>query len=217
MLCYHIIFVNVAKVKEIPEAKKDKCPNLVMLRTNTEFLSYMDALYQSGRYSSITLQRFKKEDLLLTQGEACIKVLVVKEGIAKCYFLEENGKDYILEFMGDGEILGEIETLRNTNCLCNVSALTSLEAYAIPVAVFKELLTKDLTLNKLLLHELAERIVNTSSRASFQQLYTVDHGLGKLLELQQKLNIQISKDDMAAYLGITLRSLNRALKLVGTK
>ncbi len=217
MLCYRIIFVNVAKVKEIPEAKKDKCPNLVMLRTNTEFLSYMDALYQSQRYPSIALQHFKKGDLLLTQGEACVKVLVVKEGIAKCYFLEENGKDYILEFLGDGEILGEIETLRNTHCLCNVSALTPLEAYAIPVAVFRELLTKDLTLNKLLLHELAERIVNTSSRASFQQLYTVDHGLGKLLELQQKLDIQISKDDMAAYLGITLRSLNRALKLVGTK
>lgn len=188
-----------------------------MLRTNTEFLSYVDALYQSQLYPSITLQRFKREDLLLTQGEACLKVFVVKEGIAKCYFLEENGKDYILEFMGDGEILGEIETLRNNNCLCNVSALTSLEAYAIPVAVFKELLTKDLTLNKLLLHELAERIVNTSSRASFQQLYTVDHGLGKLLDLQQKLGIQISKDDMAAYLGITLRSLNRALKVVGTK
>lgn len=188
-----------------------------MLRTNTEFLSYVDALYQSQRYPSITLQRFKREDLLLTQGEVCLKVFVVKEGIAKCYFLEENGKDYILEFMGDGEILGEIETLRNNNCLCNVSALTSLEAYAIPVAIFKELLAKDLTLNKLLLHELAERIVNTSSRASFQQLYTVDHGLGKLLDLQQKLGIQISKDDMAAYLGITLRSLNRALKVVGTK
>ena len=204
-------------MREIPEAKKDKCPNLVMLRTNTEFLSYMDVLYESQRYPSITLQHFKKDDLLLRQGEACLKVFVVKEGIAKCYFLEENGKDYILEFMGNGEVLGEIETIRDTNCLCNVSALTSLEAYAIPAAVFKELLAKDLALNKLLLHELAERIVNTSSRASFQQLYTVDHGLAKLLALQQKLGIQISKDDMAAYLGITLRSLNRALKAIGTR
>ncbi len=198
-------------MKEIVAQKKDKCPKRFMLRTNTEFLTYIDALYQSNR-PEVTLQNFEKDSLLLRQGEKSHRVFVIKEGIAKCFFLEENGKDYILEFMSKGQILGEIEMIKQIDCLCNVAALTSLQVYAIPAPVFKQLLAKDLILNKILLEELAERIINTSSRASFQQLYTVEHGLGKLLELQEKQGMEISKEDMAAYLGITLRSLNRALK-----
>lgn len=182
-----------------------------MLRTNTEFLSYIDKLYHSKEWE-ISLQNFEKDSLLLRQGEQNHRVFVIREGIAKCFFLEENGKDYILEFMSKGQVLGEIEMIRHIDCLCNVAALTTLQVYVIPASTFKELLAKDLSLNKILLEELAERIINTSSRASFQQLYTVEHGLNKLLVLQKNQGIEISKEDMAAYLGITLRSLNRALK-----
>ena len=127
---------------------------------------------------------------------------------------EENGKDYILEFMSKGQILGELEMIRQINCLCNVAAVTSVQVYAISSATFKQLLDKDLRLHQILLEELAERIINTSSRASFQQLYTVEHGLTKLLALQEKQGLKITKEDMAAYLGITLRSLNRTLKRI---
>ncbi|WP_317048609.1 helix-turn-helix domain-containing protein [Chryseobacterium carnipullorum] len=37
----------------------------------------------------------------------------------------------------------------------------------------------------------------------------------QLLELQVQQDIQMSKEDMAAYLGITVRSLNRTLKNLG--
>ena len=182
-----------------------------MLRTNSQFLTYIDELYQS-KEAELSLQNFEKDSLLLRQGEKNHRVFVIKEGIAKCFFLEENGKDYILEFMSKGQVLGEIEMIRQIDCLCNVAALTSLQVYVISATTFKQMLATDLVLNKILLEELADRIINTSSRASFQQLYTVEHGLAKLLDLQEKQGMQISKEDMAAYLGITLRSLNRTLK-----
>lgn len=184
-----------------------------MLRTNNEFLSYIEALYQDDTYKSyIKMQQLAFNTQFLTQGERVHQVYIIKEGIAKCFFSEENGKDYILEFLGKGEILGEIEAIRKMPCLCNVAAVTTLEVYTISIKLFGDLLDKDMRLNRLLLKALAERMVNTSSRASFQQLYTIEHGLAKLLELQEKLQLQLSKEDMAAYLGITLRSLNRALK-----
>jgi len=77
---------------------------------------------------------------------------------------------------------------------------------------FAGLLKTDLKVNNLLLDTFAERIINTASRASYQQLYTIEHSLGKLLELQSKQEISISKEDMASYLGVTVRSLNRAFK-----
>jgi CRP-like cAMP-binding protein len=62
------------------------------------------------------------------------------------------------------------------------------------------------------LESFAERLINTATRASFQQLHTVEHTLSRLLELLKEQNMNISKEDMAAYLGITIRSLNRTLK-----
>nr|WP_309762511.1 helix-turn-helix domain-containing protein [Chryseobacterium sp. SORGH_AS_1175] len=45
----------------------------------------------------------------------------------------------------------------------------------------------------------------------YQQLHTTEHTLSQLLDLKSR-EMEISKEDMAAYLGITVRSLNRALK-----
>lgn len=183
-----------------------------MLRTNHSLLSFIGNLHEKqANIEEVSLKIFPKGTFLLKQDGRSSKVFIIKEGITKCFFSEENGKDYIVEFLSEGEILGEIEVIKNINCLCSIEAITDVQVYAINITFFKQLLEKDLNFNKLLLDELAERVINTSSRASSQQLYTTEYGLKKMLDLQYKQRIVISKEDMAAYLGITLRSLNRAL------
>ncbi|MBO9200818.1 MULTISPECIES: Crp/Fnr family transcriptional regulator [Niastella] len=184
-----------------------------MLRTNNAFLSFIEPLYNIQQHKEdILLKEYAGEQLLLQQGEKPAKVLLLKEGITKCYFNEEDDRKFIVEFLGRGEIMGEIEVIKDSPCLCNIKALTPVKVYAISISYFKSLLEKDLTFNKILLESFAERISNTATRASFQQLHTVEHTLGKLLELQQMQGLEISKEDMAAYLGITIRSLNRTLQ-----
>lgn len=184
-----------------------------MLRTNQSFLAYTEGLYvEQKRKEDIVVKTFPKGRKLLEQGETSTKIMLIKEGITKCFFTEENGKEYILEFLGKGEIIGEIEVIRNIPCLCNITAMTDVTVYAFSIPYFRSLLQDDLALNNLLLDVFAERIVNTARRASYQQLYTTEYNLSKLLTLQSAQEISISKEDMAAYLGITLRSLNRALK-----
>lgn len=189
-----------------------------MLRTNQAFSAYIKTLYDAQqRKENIVIKSFPRGKNLLTQHERHSKVMLIKKGITKCFFSEENGKEYIVEFLGEGEIIGEIEVIRNTPCLCSVQAMTDVEVYAVSIPYFSELVNISLELNNLLLSVFAERIVNTSSRASYQQLYTTEHSLSKLLELQSRQDIEISKEDMAAYLGVTVRSLNRAMKVVGGK
>lgn len=183
-----------------------------MLRTNQSFLTYLEELYHQQNGKNIILESFSKGQKLLIQDHSVSKVMLIKEGITKCYFEEENGKEYIVEFLGSGEILGEVELIKNIPCLCGIEALTEVVVYTISLSYFNELIQKDLILNNLLLNSFADRIINTSSRASYQQLYTVEHTLTQLLKMQSKQNIQISKEDMAAYLGIAVRSLNRILK-----
>ncbi|WP_300599858.1 Crp/Fnr family transcriptional regulator [Niabella sp.] len=189
-----------------------------MLRTNQSFLAYLQQLYdRQQRKEHIIQKTFAKGKKLMVQHGQASKVMLIKEGIVKCFFTEENDKDYIVEFLGKGEIIGEIEFFRNIPCLCTIEAITEVEVYALSIPYFSSLVKNDLMLNNLLLNVFAQRIVHTSSRASYQQLYTIAHSLSRLLNLQSEQAIDISKEDMAAYLGVTIRSLNRALKEVQGK
>ncbi|WP_294312274.1 Crp/Fnr family transcriptional regulator [uncultured Chryseobacterium sp.] len=183
-----------------------------MLRTNQIFLDYLEQLYtRQDHKGNIVLKSFEKGDKILTQNEISTKIMLIKTGITKCYFVEENDKEYIVEFLGKGEIIGEIEVIKNVPCLCSIEAITEVTVYSMSIPYFQSLIKNDLALNNLLLDVFAERIVNTSSRASYQQLHTTEHTLSQLLEVKSR-EMEISKEDMAAYLGITVRSLNRALK-----
>ncbi|WP_294219815.1 Crp/Fnr family transcriptional regulator [uncultured Chryseobacterium sp.] len=183
-----------------------------MLRTNQIFLDYLEQLYtRQDHKGNIVLKSFEKGNKILTQNEISTKIMLIKTGITKCYFVEENDKEYIVEFLGKGEIVGEIEVIKNVPCLCSIEAITEVTVYSMSIPYFQSLIKNDLALNNLLLDVFAERIVNTSSRASYQQLHTTEHTLSQLLEVKSR-EMEISKEDMAAYLGITVRSLNRALK-----
>lgn len=186
-----------------------------MLQTNQFFLHYLEQLYQTQeRKDSVILRSYPKGKRLLVQNEDLSKIMLIKEGVTKCYFTEENNKDYIVDFLSKGEILGEIEFIRKVPCLCSIEAMTEVSVYAISKSYFNHLLKNDIVLNNILLEVFAQRIFNTSSRASFLQMYTTEYTLKKLLELQLKQQIEISKEEKAAYLGITISSLTKALKSI---
>lgn len=184
-----------------------------MLRTNQSFLAYVSDLYEKqNRKEDIIVRSFEEGELLVSQNEEVNKVILLREGIVKCSLTEKNGKEYILEFSGSGEIIGELESIRQVKALCTIEALTAVKVYSISIPYFRKLLKEDIVFNGFLLNVFAERISNTSSRASYQQLYTVEESLNRLLELQSEQDIKISKENMAAYLGVSVRSLNRSLK-----
>lgn len=184
-----------------------------MLRTNQSFLAYVSDLYEKqSRKEDIIVKPFERGELLVSQGEEVSKVILLREGIVKCSLTEKNGKEYILEFSGSGEIIGELESIREVKALCTIEALTAVKVYSISIPYFRKLLKEDIVFNGFLLNVFAERISNTSSRASYQQLYTVEESLNRLLELQSEQDLKISKENMAAYLGVSVRSLNRSLK-----
>ncbi|SER51899.1 Crp/Fnr family transcriptional regulator [Pedobacter rhizosphaerae] len=184
-----------------------------MLRTNLDLLHFIEQFFQEeDQGKNVHLKTFSAGNRLIEQGEKIRNVYIIKEGITKCFISEENGKDFIVEFLGHGEIVGELEALKKIDCLCNIAAISEVKAYTIPAYFFQELLEKNVVFNRILLQELSTRVIQTSSRASFQQLYTLEYGLQKLLSLQTDEQIAVSKDDMAAYLGIPVRSFNRTLK-----
>lgn len=185
-----------------------------MLRTNDFFISYIERLYSNQSSKDIVLKKYPKMTRVYNQDQACFRVTIIKSGFVKCFYSEDNDKEFIFEFLSYGEILGDIEAIKSIKCLCNVEAVSDIEVYTFPISFFMSLIEKDAEFRDAILLELVDRLINTSHRASFQKAYSFKYGLLRLMNMQQKQNLNLSKSDMASYLGIDIRSLNRTLEQI---
>lgn len=177
-----------------------------MLRTNPYFLSFANSVEDPP------VKCFNAGERLMVQDKNAREILILKSGVTKCYRSEENGKELIFEFLGKGEILGDLETILGRACLCSVEAITPVEAYVFSIEKFDALIDTDKVFHRKLLEELALRIYQTSTRASYQQNYPIEYSLIKFLLIQKEQQLSFSKQDIADYLAITVRSLNRTVK-----
>src|SRR6187402_1110200 len=98
-----------------------------MIRKNWQLLKLMEQLATTS--GAILLRDYSAGQQLVHQDENIRSVYIIRSGIAKCFITEDNGRDYILEFLGEGEIVGEIEAIRNQPAICTVEALTPLSIY----------------------------------------------------------------------------------------
>lgn len=184
-----------------------------MIKSNRDIQSYFNRLADDKKYENlIKIKFFKAGQRLIWQGDAPDFVFVIIDGIAKCFITEENGRDYLLEFLSEGEIFGELELLTAKEYICNIEALSDLKTLRIDKQVFFNFLQEDKYFNELIMKELATRLTQTAQRASFQQTYPLEHAILKIVQHFSEKQTPISKQNLADYLGITLRSLNRALR-----
>jgi CRP-like cAMP-binding protein len=182
-----------------------------MSRTNKELLDYVKKMYDSGTEKTILTQEFLPLQKLLLQDKRVGSVYILQTGIAKCYLTEDNGKDFIEEFFGEGEIVGEIEIINNHPCVCNIEAITKVEVYKISADDFLQLLEYDKTFNHLILRALSAKIHYKAIRHSYHQSHLIEENLQRLQKDFPDFLNTIPKQDIANYLGITIRSLNRTL------
>lgn len=184
-----------------------------MVKRNQSLLTYLHQRLASGqRQEFIQRRRFTKGQYLIEQDEQPQQVYILTRGVVKCFITEENGRSYVLEFLGEGEIVGELEGLLESTNLSTIEALTEVEAYQISQDLFRNELVTDPAFNQLLLQELALRLSRTARRASYQQIFPMEYAVLHVLFLFGESGLPISKQDLADYVAVPLRSLNRVLK-----
>ncbi len=183
-----------------------------MIRINKEFLQYIDKLNNQGIHTAIGKHQAAVGEKIIRQRTSVFAVYVVISGMAKCYLTEDTGNDFIQEFFGEGEVFGEIEVLTNDFSFCTIEALTPMSYFKIPKATFLALLQSDSVFNQLVHKLMANKIRYTALRHSYHQSHPLEANLKKLIQEFPDLLQKISKNDIANYLGITVRSLNRIIK-----
>lgn len=189
-----------------------------MIRTNTSLLKEVGRLSTDTRFQQqVQTVKLKAGKRLIWQNDTPTHVYFIRQGMAKCFITEENGQDFLLEFFGEGEIIGELELLTQKGYLCNIEALTDILLYKIANPVFMSILEEDLAFNKLILVELANRVSRTARRASYQQVFPLEYAVLKIIYVFTENQQPIAKKDIADYLAVSIRSLNRVLKQLREK
>ena len=187
-----------------------------MISSNKQFLQLIENAPKDLQ-SRLKRKTLRQGEELISQGDRPEKVYVIREGLVKIYILEANGKEFSFGFFGKGELLGEIEQFLQRPFACTIEALTETHVYSLSKRLFSEWIERDRALNSLILKEMAVRLYTLSTRTSFQMLYPLEYAIMKILYVTRKDAVEIAKTDLADYLGITLRSVNRALNSLKEK
>ncbi|MET1258305.1 Crp/Fnr family transcriptional regulator [Flagellimonas sp. DF-77] len=183
-----------------------------MIRVNRELLDYVIKLKDTPVGDRITELEAVKGEKILLQKTHVHAVYLIKEGLTKCYQTIDTGNDFIQEFFGAGEVFGEIEVLTDAISFCTIEALGPLRYFKIPKTAFLELIEQDPKFNSLLLRLLASNVRYAALRHSYNQTHTLEDNIKRLLSEFPQLFEKIAKHDIANYLGISIRSLNRVIQ-----
>jgi CRP-like cAMP-binding protein len=183
-----------------------------MNKENIDILDFIDQLHQRDKNDLVTVKSFKSGAAILLQDELIRSVYFVKTGLVKCFITQDNGKNYILDFFKAGHLIGEFGFVTSQRSFCTAMAITEVEVYTLKVSYLEELMKNYPTFTISLFKSLASRLHQTSERAAYQQTYPAEYALLRFLLLSER-SLSMAKQDIADYLGITKRNLNRKLKL----
>jgi len=173
----------------------------------------LKAFFQNST-TAATVLPLDKGAVLIDEDALINAVYVVKSGLYKCVHVDEQGREFVQEFFGEGALIGELEVIledTNKRSIVTITALTAGTVYVLTVADFKKLMTTQAVFNSLLLQALARKVRYKADRHAYHQTHSLRENIQYLQRHYAEYWNQISKRDIANYLGITIRSLNREL------
>lgn len=166
--------------------------------------------------SRLQARTLEKGEYLLRQGDPPPGLFLLCSGLGRVYTSSANGRDILHAFVGPGEVIGEIEYFAGEPLSCTVEAARRTEAWFLSSGAVGALLAKEPRLAIALATTMARRYHQEVARSSQRIAYPVaDNALRICLAHmrdQADPRIQLSKHDLAEYLGTSVRHLNRVLK-----
>lgn len=163
---------------------------------------------------------YRKKEIIYQQGSHPKKLFFLKEGKAKAYISNDNGKELIIGLYSAGDFLGHTALLEGGNYKETAEALDDCMIAEIPVEYFERLIHHNQDATRKIIRMLAKNI-----REKEQQLLDIAYNslrkkvataLITLLSkyrnpAEQTFSMQVSREDLANIAGTATESLIRTL------
>lgn len=156
----------------------------------------------------------KKKDLLFEEGDHPRFLYFVNSGKLKLFKTNEEGKEYILQIIGKGEFIGQVDILKKQNHQSSASALEETSVSLIPKEDFNTLINQDRDVSaqviKMIANDVAEKEEQLLNLAYNSVRKRVADAL-LLLNQEEGQVIHILRDDLARIVGTAKESVIRML------
>jgi CRP/FNR family transcriptional regulator, cyclic AMP receptor protein len=157
-------------------------------------------------------RRFDRGSLLILQGGADRRVVLIVSGRVKVFRLDEAGHEILLSIRDPGDLLGELGAIDREPGVANVAALDLVEALVIGPEAFRRYLETTPRVAVVLLEVIVARFRETTERRSeFSSSDTMGRLAGRIVELADRygrggpegvvIDLPISQEELAAWTG----------------
>lgn len=163
---------------------------------------------------------FHKGENLFDENENPKGVYFLRKGTAKLSKIGAYGKEQILRFIKEGDVIGYRSLLCGENFQAKAEAMTDVEALMVPSDFFMHLLETDVKLSFAMLQKIAFELGESSNTITFLAQKTVRERLAEvLLLLEQKLGtdpegyikISLTREEIANLIGTATESAIRLI------
>ena len=187
--------------------------------------------------NEIEHKSFEKGSMVFTEGSNASTLFFIHEGKIKLYKYNKDGKEQILHILTDGDFFGELDLIQSTKYKFNAQAMDDTKICTLRKDEVRDIILKKPEIALKLLESVGERL---SAIENLAQNLSTNHVEARivylLLNLMDKyseevdgkklINLPLSREDMANYIGVTRETISRKLKkfedeglikLIGTK
>jgi CRP-like cAMP-binding protein len=171
-------------------------------------------------YASKEEQYFQKGDTIFEDGEFPKGIYIIENGTAKLSKSGVYGKDHILRFIKEGDMIGYRSLLCGEKFQAKAEAMTEIKTRFIPAAIFRHLLEVDSKIAYAMLQKFAYELGESSNTVAFLAQKTVRERLAEILILlEQKLGsdpegfikISLTREEIANLIGTATESAIRLI------
>lgn len=164
------------------------------------------------------LRKLARGQVLFIAGEPADHLFVVRAGLIKVHVTSDRGAELVLELIGPGRALGELSVIDQGSRSADATALETTELLAIPSAAVRELIETRPEVLMSVARSLAVGMRRLTGQAGDLVFLDLPRRLAKMLvgasnsdDSGTAARLSTSQAQIAAMLGVTRQSLNRAL------
>jgi len=165
-----------------------------------------------------TIKEFNKGDFLVRENEFCKQVYFVEEGLLRQFFMDDSGKEHILQFAPENWFAADRESFYfNQPSKYFIQALEPTK-----VAIMDDAYIKNLEATMLGFRDFNNRLLHNHIRALQNRIVsllseTAEKRYLNFIQLYPDVMLRVPLTMIASYLGITPESLSRVRKDLANK
>ena len=163
------------------------------------------------------VEHYNKKQVLYTEGKRPRYLYYLVSGKVKAYKNHEDGKEYITDLFSTGDFIGYTALIEDKNYDDNATILEDADIMQIPREDFLQMIYNDMNIAYKFIHIITQNVKEKEDRLLNLAYSSLRKRVARaLVDISSKFNIQnkpieISRDDIAQYVGTATESLIRTL------